>query len=156
MQLFVKTYQQLATSELYEILKSRFWVFVMEQQCFYLDMDNVDYRSRHVFLWDSDNFELTEQGSNNMPVVAYARLFTDSGTPNVWHIGRMLTLHRKQHLGTRIMQQCIAVARQQGCRKIEIDAQCHAIDFYKRFGFVVTSEPFDEAGIQHVKMQLIL
>lgn len=155
MQPIVKTYDQLTTRELYEILKSRFWVFVMEQQCFYLDMDNVDYRAKHVFLWDTDNVEQTEQGPNPMPITAYARLFKDTER-DIWHIGRMLTLHRKQHLGTQIMQQCIEAARQHGATLVDIDAQCHAIDFYRHFGFIVTSEPFDEAGIKHVKMKLRL
>ncbi len=118
-------------------------------------MDNVDYRAEHVFLWDEENVEQIDQGSNSMPVVAYARLFKDAER-EIWHIGRMLTLHRKKGLGTQIMQKCIATAAERGATMIEIDAQYHAVDFYRPFGFVVTSEPFDEAGIQHVKMKVVL
>ncbi len=154
MEVKIKTFEQLSASELYEILKSRFWVFVMEQQCFYLDMDNTDLKSLHLFLWDENNIEQTEQGPNPMPITAYARLFQDEN--RIWHIGRMLTLKRKQELGTMLMQTALQTAKKQQAQRVSIDAQCHAVEFYEKLGFQVCSEPFDEAGIKHVKMQIKL
>ena len=151
MTLLVKSFQELSAAELYEILKSRFHVFVMEQHCFYLDMDNTDFFATHVFLCDESHTEITEQGVMPMPVVAYARLY-QAQDDNVWHIGRMLTLVRKQGLGKQLMNIAIRLIKDKKAKRIEIDAQQHAIGFYEKLGFRVVSEPFDEAGIVHVKM----
>lgn len=153
MNIIVKTYDQLTTRELYEILKSRFWVFVMEQQCFYLDMDNTDYKAVHIMLWDEHNVEQTEQGPNTMPIVAYARIYSDA-QEDEWRIGRVLALKRKCGLGAEIMQAAIEAIKLHKGKEINIDAQCQAIPFYEKIGFQVVSEPFDEAGIEHVKMKL--
>ena len=59
----VKAFGELTTEELYEILKARFKVFVVEQRCFYLDLDDIDYESTHIFVRDGRD------------VIAYARLF---------------------------------------------------------------------------------
>ncbi|MBR1808087.1 MAG: GNAT family N-acetyltransferase [Paludibacteraceae bacterium] len=150
-----KRFEQLSAEELYEILKVRFHVFVMEQHCFYLDMDNTDYVATHIFFWDSTHSETTEQGDNRMPVVAYARLYKDrDGT--TWHIGRMLTLVRGVGMGKQLMLRAIDLLRQTGAGVVVIDAQQYAIRFYEKLGFAVTSDPFDEAGITHVKMTLNL
>ena len=49
MKLTSKLFEELTTTELYEILRARFEVFVIEQECVYLDIDGVDYRSLHIF-----------------------------------------------------------------------------------------------------------
>ncbi len=141
--LSIKTFDQLSVEQLYEILKARFAVFVMEQRCFYLDMDDIDYDSFHIVISESSK------------VVAYARLFLES-SPDVWHIGRVLTTRRREGFGKRVMMAAIDKARQMGATMINIDAQVHATEFYEQLGFVVCSEPFYEAEILHVKMQLPL
>ena len=70
MNFFVKQFNQLETFELYEIFKARFQVFVMEQRCFYLDMDDIDYNSFHIF------------SLNGRIVNSYARLFQEE-TPSI-------------------------------------------------------------------------
>lgn len=139
--IIVKTFAELTTEELYEILKARFAVFVEEQRCFYLDMDGVDYQSLHIYL------------RNGLDVIAYARLFEEE-EPNTWHIGRVLTTIRGKGIGKRIMERVIQTAYQHGATTLRMEAQTHAIGFYEKLGFRVCSDEFDEAGIPHVKMEL--
>ena len=137
----VKTFPELTNEDIYEILKARFAVFVIEQRCFYLDMDDIDYTSTHVFM------------QKGREVVAYARMFPESDT-NIWHIGRVLTTIRGKGLGIQLMGQAIKVCESKGANAIKIEAQTHAIEFYRRLGFVVTSGEFMDAGIPHVNMHL--
>ncbi len=139
--IIVKPFEKLSTEELYEILKARFVVFFMEQRCFDLDMDGIDYQSLHFLIRDDGG------------VIAYARLFPEK-EEGVWHVGRMLTTRRKQGLGTMLMQEIIRTAWAKGATLLCMHAQSHAIGFYHRLGFRVCSEEFMEAGIPHVKMEL--
>lgn len=138
--LVVKTFAELTTEELYEILKARFSVFVVEQHCFYLDMDDIDYRSFHVCVCEGRK------------VVAYGRLFEDE-EPNAWHIGRVLTTKRGVGLGRRLMEAIMQTAYAHGATALRMDAQSHAVGFYEKLGFVVCSDEFDEAGIPHKRME---
>lgn len=140
MTLNAKSFEELSGKEVYEILKARAAVFLMEQNIKYLDEDDVDYRSLHCF------FE------ENGRVAAYLRAFPDDGKIRV---GRVLTITRGQGLGRRIMEFGTAAARECfGELPIIIDAQKHTEDFYKKLGFVTTSGEFLEAGVIHVKMEL--
>ena len=139
----IKEFQYLTPDELYEILKARFTVFVMEQKCFYLDMDDIDYYSYHITLWHDKN------------VIAYARLYRGN-TPGVFHVGRLLTTVRHKGYGRSILQTCLSQAKRCGAKRVVIDAQTHAISFYEKIGFEVISEEFMEAGIPHKKMQFDL
>lgn len=135
-----KLFSELTASEIYEILKSRSKVFQFEQNIKYLDEDDVDYKSLHCF------FE--ERGQ----VTAYLRAFLDG--ENV-KIGRVLTATHGQGLGKRLMELSIKAARKRfGSRTVIIDAQKHAEGFYKKLGFVTSSDEFLEEGIVHVKMEL--
>lgn len=74
------------------------------------------------------------------------------------HIGRLavLTAHRRRGIGTALLQACIDAARGLQLPRAWLHAQTRAIDFYARQGFVVTSSVFDDAGIPHRSMQLLL
>ena len=138
----IARFDELTTGRLYEIMKARFNVFVAEQRCFYPDLDDIDYRSIHFYIADGPL------------VIAYARLFADG--PREWHVGRMLTTRRRLGLGRAVMTAVIEEARQQGAQRLTMEAQTHAIGFYERMGFAVTSEVFEEAGMPHVKMEMQL
>ena len=154
MQTFVKSFQELTTTDLYEIFKARFDVFVMEQHCFYLDMDDIDYQAIHIFTMEDGQ------------VVAYARLFADKLAPeflvphsadkNALHLGRLLTRKRGIGLGRHLIETSMQIARDMHAKVVRLEAQKHAIGLYEKFGFKVISEPFDDAGIEHVEMELIL
>lgn len=141
MELVVKTFDELNTRELYEILRVRAAVFVVEQECAYQDVDGIDPNAVHAFLKDEDG------------VQAYLRVFEkDERTAQM---GRMLTVERGNGLGAQLLKEGIRIARdvlQKDC--LYIEAQSYAIGFYEREGFRVTSEEFLEDGIPHVQMLL--
>lgn len=143
MNLKAKFFEELTTIELYEILQSRALIFVVEQQCVYLDLDGIDYRSLHVFY------------EENGKVIAYLRAYDKGDELDVVQMGRVLTLDHGKGLGAKILKEGIEIIREKmRPRSIYIEAQCYAIGFYEREGFQVCSESFLEDGIPHVQMRL--
>lgn len=140
LKLAIQSFEELNTLELYEILKVRAAVFVVEQECAYQDLDDIDFRSTHVTLWRDGG------------IIAYARVFKDDG--NLWHIGRVLTTERNKHYGLEVMREAIKVAKIHDAPWIEIEAQCYALGFYEKMGFRVSSEEFMLDGIPHRRMRL--
>jgi ElaA protein len=136
-----KYFDELSTKELYEILRARAEIFVVEQNCVYQDLDGIDYESLHVF---------AEEGGK---VTAYLRAFyKDKDTVQM---GRVLTLRHGEGLGGKLLREGIAQIRaRMHPAKICIDAQCYATGFYEREGFRICSEEFLEDGIPHVRMVL--
>ena len=136
-------FDELTTAELYEILKTRSEIFVVEQNCVYLDPDGRDYESLHVF------FE------ENGRVYAYLSSFMkDSETAQM---GRVVTLMHGSGLGSKLLKSGIEQIRmKQNPKRIYIEAQCRATGFYEREGFQVCSDEFMEDGIPHVGMMLEL
>ena len=136
-----KWFNELTTTELYEILRSRAEIFVVEQNCVYQDLDGKDYEALHVFL--------EEEGS----VVACLRAFMkDSKTAQV---GRVLSLKHGEGYGAEILKAGIREIREKmNPERIYIEAQCYAIGYYRREGFKICSEEFLEDGIPHVQMML--
>jgi predicted GNAT family N-acyltransferase len=74
------------------------------------------------------------------------------------HIGRMAVLPewREQKVGTAIMEAFLDYARVHDYKQVDVDAQTYAVPFYRTFGFVEQGEPFMDAGLPHIKMQLKL
>ena len=143
MQFKVKRFGELTTAELYEILKSRSEIFLLEQNIVCQDMDDVDYDSLHCFLQE------------NGRITAYLRAYYKEDDASVIKLGRVLSLEHGVGLGTRLMQESIDYIRANlPCEKLSINAQCHAVGFYKRFGFMVVSDEFLEEGVPHVAMDL--
>ncbi len=145
MMFFSKYFDELNTKELYEILKARAEIFIMEQNIHYQDMDDIDYRSLHCFFIDNDK------------VSAYLRAFYADETCDTIKIGRVLTLQHGNGLGRKLMNDSIqAIKLRTKCSKICMDAQKHAVGFYEKFGFKVVSDDFLEEGVVHVSMELEL
>lgn len=155
--LHIRNFVDLSTSELYEILKARYAVFTQEQGIIYLDEDDIDYISTHIFL------------TRGPQVIAYARLFRDKvettfnrpeyrfdSNDAIFCIGRMLTTVRHQGFGSRLMHTLLAEARRQGARTLRLHAQIPAVPFYERFGFLPVGDIFEEANIPHILMQMSL
>ena len=143
MNFITKNFDGLSTHELYEILKVRSQVFIVEKNMHCQDMDGTDYVARHFYL---------EQGGK---IQAYLRAFyVDDYTVR---IGRVLSVTHGIGLGTQIMQKAIANIKQNmPCRKITLDSQKHAVSFYEKFGFETVSGEFFEEGVLHVKMELVI
>ena len=153
--LHIRTFADLSAGDLYEILKARYAVFTREQGIIYLDEDDIDYLSTHIYL------------TRGPQVIAYARLFREKNettfdpdkyelvsNDSIFCVGRMLTTVRHQGFGTRLMHSILAEAKRQGAKTIRLHAQIHAVPFYERFGFQPVGEPFLEADIPHVLMEL--
>ena len=137
-----KFFDELDTKELYEILKSRAEIFILEQNIQYVDMDNIDYKSLHCFLVENDR------------VIGYLRAFYQDNEKDIVKVGRVLTLHHGRGIGKELMQESIkAIKEKMNCQKIVMDAQKHAIGFYEKLGFQVMSNEFLEEGIVHVVME---
>ena len=143
MNLVSKYFTDLTTRELYEILKARSAVFVVEQNCVYQDIDGQDPESLHIFFEDEGR------------IAAYLRAFVKE--PGVVQMGRVLTVRRGVGLGGKLLKAGIREIREKFHPvKIYIEAQSYAVGFYAREAFRVTSEEFLEDGIPHVKMELVL
>lgn len=144
--LYVKHYDELSRDELYSILRARAQVFVVEQNCPYQDLDAKDSRAYH--LWIEDDRD---------GILAYSRVLERGVSFDEVAIGRVISIRRGEHYGKRIMLAAIEVARKQySAAVISLEAQVYAKGFYEKFGFVQSSEEFDEDGIPHIKMTLIL
>lgn len=141
MKLKSKFFNELSTKELYELLRARAEIFVVEQNCVYQDLDCKDYNSLHVFFEKDD------------AVVAYLRAFLKE--KGVVQIGRVLTREHGKGMGGKILTAGLKEAKDKfHPKKIFLEAQCYAIGFYEREGFKVCSETFLEDGIPHVEMEL--
>jgi ElaA protein len=137
-----KQFQQLKLNELYELLKLRQEIFVLEQNCVYRDIDEIDKDAWHLL------------GLKNDCLHAYSRVYQASDHSQVC-IGRVLTSMavRGQSIGQQVMRQSLDFIHQQyPAIPIKISAQAHLENFYAAFGFVKSSQPYDEDGIMHIDM----
>ncbi len=141
MEFIVKRFEQLTGKEVYEILKARAEIFMMEQNIMYLDMDDIDYKSLHCFFM--------EEGR----VLAYLRAFHEEEGDEEVRIGRVLSIEHGKGHGKELMEKSIPViCEEMKTKNLVMDAQKYAIEFYEKFGFQVVSDEFWEEGILHVKM----
>ena len=140
-QLYEKAFQELTTEELYELLRVRSEVFVVEQNCVYQDLDGDDQEAIH--LW------LTLENK----IVALARVCTAGTHMTEISIGRVITTERGKGYGKQIMLHAIDAAIENfGATLIDIEAQEYAKGFYESVGFKQSSDTFMLDGIPHIKM----
>lgn len=145
MEFVSKTYEELTKRELYEILKSRAEVFVVDQKCIYQDIDDIDFISRHIFYQEDQK------------VLGYLRAFYKPDEENAVQVGRVLTLTHGTGLGGKLFTAAMDEIREKmPCRKIVLPAQSHAIGYYEKYGFHIISEEYIEDEIPHVWMERAL
>ena len=136
-----KTFAQLTVDELYELLRIRSEVFVVEQNCVYQDLDGDDQASLHMWLTEGER------------VVALCRVCPAGTHMDAVSIGRVITTERGKGYGLQIMQAAIRAAREHfGATRIDIEAQQYARGFYEQAGFQQSSEPFLLDDIPHIRM----
>ena len=136
-----KTFRQLTTDELYELLRVRSEVFVVEQNCVYQDLDGDDQEAIHLWLTQNDK------------VVALARVCPAGTHMTEISIGRFITTIRGKGYGKQIMLHAIDAAIEHfGATLIDIEAQEYAKGFYEGVGFKQSSDTFMLDGIPHIKM----
>lgn len=132
-------------ADLDQVLAYRLWalrseVFVVEQDCPYLDLDGRDLEpgTRHV--WAA--------GESGEPVAVLRVL----GDGEVWRIGRVAVALgvRGSGVGGALVRAAVALCTD---RPVVLDAQAHLVDWYAGFGFVVAGSGFVEDGIPHVPMR---
>lgn len=139
-----KAFSELTTAELYELLRIRSEVFVVEQDCVYQDMDYDDQPSIHLWLSDGDK------------IVALCRVCPAGTHMEEVSIGRVVTTERGKGYGKQMMLAGIQVAREHfNATRIDIEAQEYAKGFYEQAGFRQSSEPFILDGIPHIRMSWI-
>lgn len=140
--LTVKPFAALTVEELYEILRLRVNVFVVEQHCPYPEIDGQDADALHVWL--------EEDGE----IVAYLRVLTH-GVPGEAWLGRVISVRRRAGLGTQLLKEGIRLAEEHfGAQTVRVEAQTYAKPFYEGVGFRQTSDEFLEDGIPHIEMAL--
>lgn len=142
MKLFVKKFDELTIEELYEILKLRVDVFVVEQKCAYPEIDGIDYKSLHVFYVDKGE------------IISYLRIFPDDKEKDTVHIGRVISKYRKRGMGKILMSSAIEFIKELNIyKKIYLEAQVYAVGFYEKLGFIKVGKEFLEDGIPHIVME---
>ena len=139
-ELRVASFADLGARALYDLLRLRGDVFVVEQECAYPDLDGRDVEPGTRHLW------LTRDGDT----VAYLRILADPG--GVERIGRVAVAKhaRGEGLAGRLMDAALAVV---GNRVCVLEAQTYLVDFYARYGFTVTGAEYVEDGIPHLPMR---
>ena len=145
MKMHVCRFEELTVFELYEILKLRNEVFVVEQNCVYNDIDGIDPKAIH--LW------LEEDGS----LLSYLRVFPVTDQENTAQIGRVVSASRGKGYGRILLHEAVKTAEEiLHAERLVLEAQTYAVGFYEKEGFAVCSDEFLEDGIPHVKMELHL
>lgn len=138
------SFNELTTTQLYEILKLRAEVFVVEQECAYQDLDDKDNTSLHMCGYKGDS------------LVAYTRIVpVGVSYPDAPSIGRVVTWKdvRMLGIGIELMNRTLHEMKVRGMSNlIHISAQCYLEAFYRKFRFEPQGESYLEDGIPHVKM----
>lgn len=140
----IKPFENLSANELYDILRLRSEIFVVEQNCVYLDLDGKDKVALHLF------------GQFEGKIVAYSRLFKAGISFDNASIGRVVVdvKYRDRKWGHDLMHEAIAGIKSHfGESKITIGAQLYLKKFYESHGFVQTSEMYLEDDIPHIEMK---
>ncbi|CAM1372447.1 Protein ElaA [Tenacibaculum litoreum] len=139
----VKRFQELTTSELYELLQLRSEVFVIEQDCVYQDLDGKDQKALHVI------------GEKEGEIIAYTRLFNSGEYFDTPSIGRVVVKEseRKYGYGHDLIKASIkAIVDNYNETTITISAQTYLQKFYESHGFKQVGEGYLEDGIPHIRM----
>lgn len=144
MKIVIKTFDDLSNDELYQVMKLRQEVFVVEQDCPYLDADGKDQESLHLLLGEGE-------------LIGYARILPVGVSYKKFaSIGRVIVsaAHRRKNLGTLILKAAIEACQSHfGTKKIKISAQSYALKLYEDVGFHVVGDPYLEDGIPHQAME---
>ncbi|TNE70267.1 GNAT family N-acetyltransferase [bacterium] len=145
MNFVVKKFDELSSAELYDILKLRQDVFIIEQQSIFEDLDRKDQACYHVL------------GKLENEIVAYARILRPGLSYDEASVGRIITSAsiRGTNKGRELVRFSVDYCRfLYPGEPIRISAQQHLQSFYGEFGFTTDSSPYDDGGILHVEMIL--
>lgn len=142
-----RLFGDLSGRELYELLRFRQNIFVVEQHSPYPDLDCLDQSAWHLVVRDAGS------------LAGYLRLMPITGPPPLVRVGRVaVSSHRRRHgIGRAIMEEALLFCRKcYAGQPIALAAQLPLAPFYQSFGFSATSAPYDDFGVEHVEMALRL
>ena len=143
MEILCQTFEELSRDELYELLRLRNAVFIVEQNCAYQDVDGLDPGALHV--------SLRENGT----ILACLRILPPGLSGKEARIGRVISVQRRCGLASRLLAESIRIVRERfGAVPLAVEAQTYARGLYEKQGFRQVSEEFLEDGIPHIKMIL--
>lgn len=134
--------EEMPAKDLYQILKLRQDIFIIEQECNYEDIDNIDPISEHIYLKDNEK------------LIAYSRIVPAGTKYDHPSIGRVIVEknYRGSGLGKEIVKRSLILLTERGIRTVYIEAQSHLQSFYESLGFQKISESYPIDGISHIKM----
>ena len=147
MKTYIKTFDDLSNTEIYQILRLRSEVFVVEQECIYQDIDNKDKKAVHIFLKEKNE------------IIAYSRVFKEKEYFENPSIGRVVVANKRRMygVGKKIMNISIDYIKQNiKAKSIEISAQKYLKKFYSNLGFIQQGDEYLEDNIPHLRMFLII
>ena len=138
----IKSFEELNKAELYQIIQLRIAVFIIEQDCPYPDLDDMDHDAQH--LWIEDAGE----------IVCYLRINPAGSRFDEPSLGRIVTKksHRNRGLAEMLIKRAIDLVCEKESRAIRISAQCYLEKYYEKFGFIKASEEYLEDNIPHIEM----
>ena len=143
METVIKNFYDLTLDELVKIYQLRVAVFVVEQNCAYQEIDDLDKYCVHICFWEDGELQ------------AYCRVRPQGVVSDNVHIGRVISIKRRCGLGTQLLNAGIEYAKDVfKAEKIIVEAQVYARKLYEKCGFVQVSEEFLEDGIPHINMEL--
>ena len=144
-------FTSLSANQVYQMIALRERVFVVEQECVYLDCDGKDYESWHLLGWHPEY----QDGSAEGVLVAYLRVLPPGLRYPELSIGRVVTSpdYRRQGFGRLLIQEGIRCIQETfGAVPVRIAAQSYLERFYTEMGFQKDSEEFLEDNIPHIEM----
>lgn len=143
MRWMVKSFDELSTFELHELLRLRVEVFVLEQACIYPEIDGKDLLCLHLMAWEGEE------------LAAYGRILPAGLSYDEVSFGRIAVkkAYRNEGLGRKLVQKALAEAlKLSEGKSVVIGAQSYLEDFYEEFGFRRHSENYLDEGIEHLDM----
>ncbi|MCF8339401.1 MAG: GNAT family N-acetyltransferase [Chitinophagaceae bacterium] len=139
----VKSFEELLPEELYQLLRLRSEVFVVEQNCVFLDLDNKDQQSIHLMGWINNN------------IAVYVRILPPGLAYDEPSIGRVVSspAYRRTGAGRILMEKAIELTSDMyKGENIRIGAQYYLKNFYGSLGFEIQGDIYLEDGIDHIEM----
>jgi len=141
MKTFHRTYEELSNKELEDLFRLRQQIFIIEQQCFYEDIDGYDDKASHLLIYDEKDLS------------AYLRIFKPGIKYEEASLGRIVVApsYRGTGLGEKLIRKGVKLC---GGGKIRIEAQAALINYYNQLGFKEEGEVYSVDDIDHIQMVL--
>ncbi len=136
------TFNEMEAGQLYQILKARQDIFIIEQNCIYPDIDQLDQKSLHLLMYHDSNF------AGYLRIVPPGIKFTEVS------LGRILVLpsFRGKKYAYLLVEKGKKISRSRFQGAIRIEAQSYLTPFYEKCGFRKDSDIYDMDGIDHLQM----